>query len=261
MTDQNVLSKIDQGVALVTINNQRNYNALSKAVMQSVISTLADIAANPDVKAVVMTGAGDKAFSVGLDLKELSASGKIDMGDGERTMGIDAPLVRAFSNLPQPIIGAINGFAVTGGFELALACDFMVCSENAQFADTHALVGIMPGWGLSQKLPRLVGLNRAMEMSFTGRYVGADEAYRLGLVNRVFAQEDLVDEAMKIAKRIAIADPVALPKIKKVMTEGGGMSLADALKMEGDISQAYNDRLDLSYLEQRLEELKELAKA
>jgi enoyl-CoA hydratase len=260
MSDSMVELNIQNAVALVTINNAASHNALNAKVINGLIATLKTVAANSDVRAVVLTGAGNKAFSVGLDLKEFAGSNGVFVGGGERSLGIDSPMMRAFSEMPQPVIGAVNGYAITGGFEVALACDFLVCSDNAQFADTHALVGLLPGWGLSQRLPKLIGLNRALEMSFTGRYVDAQEAHRIGLVNHVYPAATLVQEAIQIAERIAITDPIALPKIKKMMVEGAHMSLTEGLRMEGEVASIYNDAMDLSYLEKRLQTLRELAK-
>jgi len=246
---------------LITINNPKSHNALSSNVMNALIEALEALSKDKSVQAIVLTGAGSKAFCVGLDLKEIGGGSGIRMGQNdERTMGIEAPLSKAFRSAPQPIIAAVNGFAVTGGLEVAMACDFIVCSENAQFADTHALVGLLPGWGLSQKLPRLIGVARAKEFSFTGRYINAQEAYDLGLVNRVFKSEELITEAVKIADRIGQADPHALHQIKAMIDQGIEMPLGEALIMEGDLAQSHNDTVDLSYLEERLKTLRTLSK-
>lgn len=259
--DQKVSIDCRNSVALITINNVEHHNALSREVMIQLISALHEIAIDTSIRAVVLTGAGNKSFCVGLDLKELTEQGKVVIdGNNSKTMGIESPLVKAFTDLPQPIIAAINGFAVTGGFELALLCDFLVCSTRAKFADTHALVGLLPGWGLSQKLARLIGLNQAKEISFTGRYIDASEALSLGLVNHVFEPEALVEEALNIAKRISLNEPVALQKIKAMMDNGSQLTLGEALKMEGDLAQKYNDELNFSHLEERLNELRAIAK-
>lgn len=258
-----VILEKKKAVALVTINNLERHNSLSRAVMTELITVLKRIAVDSSVRVVVLTGAGTQSFSVGLDLKELTAQGKViidDLDAKSRTMGVDSPLVKAISDLPQPLIGAINGFAITGGFELALACDFLVCSTHAQFADTHALVGLLPGWGLSQKLPHLIGLNHAKELSFTGRYVGANEAKSLGIVNHVFEPNDLMPQALKVADRIAQSDTIALQSIKSMMNLGSQMPLAQALIMEGDLAQEYNDQLNFSHLEERLKTLRTAAK-
>lgn len=261
MTRANVLHEVNEGVAVLTLNNVENHNALTVAMTNDLIGILEGLANSNSVSVVVLTGAGERAFSAGVDLKELSRGEGLTMDEHENQLGVDAPLVRAFAALPQPLIGAVNGFAVTGGFELALACDFLVCSENARFADTHALVGLLPGWGLSQKLPRLIGVNRAMEWAFTGRYIDAEEAHKVGLVNHIYSSSSLMPEVIEMAKRIAQADPQALPRIKKMTLDGWQMPLGDALRMEGEVAMAYNGSVDFSYLEQRLELLRKLAKS
>ncbi|WP_420866360.1 enoyl-CoA hydratase-related protein [Halioglobus japonicus] len=164
--------------------------------------------------------------------------------------------MRAFNGCQKPIIGAVNGFAVTGGFEIALACDFLYAAESARFADTHARVGLIPGWGLSQKLPRLVGINRAREISFTGNYFGAADAEAWGLVNRVCSDNDLLAEALDTAHQIATALPEALFAIKAMMNEGWEDTLGHALVMEGERSNAYNSSIDVSGMAERLSTLK-----
>ena len=148
-----------------------------------------DLAEDPEVRAIVLTGAGERAFTAGLDLKEL---GSDTSNLGAASSDSDDNPVKAIENCPQPVIGAINGVAITGGFEVALACDILIASTNARFADTHARVGILPGWGLSQKLSRCIGLSRAKELSLTGNFIDADTACAWGLVNRVTAPEDLL---------------------------------------------------------------------
>ena len=165
--------------------------------------------------------------------------------------------LRAFSECRKPVIGAVNGFAVTGGFELALACDFLYASENAKFADTHARVGLLPGWGLSQKLPRLVGINRAREISFSGNYFSAREALEWGLVNSVYPQNELLEASLDIAHQISTCLPDALYRIKAMMNEGWEMTLGDGLAAEGRASGAYNPGVDFGVMKERLAQLQQ----
>ena len=167
-----VLTEISDGVALMTLNRPNAYNALSRAMTKAIIDTLSRLAVDEQVRVIVLTGKA-KAFTAGVDLEELSDGGGVL--DSEN-LGEEAPLVTAFADCPKPIIGAVNGFAVTGGFELALACDFLYAARSAKFADTHARVGIVPGWGITQKLPRVVGINRAREISFTGNLAARSRA-------------------------------------------------------------------------------------
>ena len=150
----------------------------------------------------------------------------------------------------MPIIGAINGFAITGGFELAVMCDVLLASENAKFADTHARVGIVPGWGLSQKLSRMIGISRAKELSFTGNYLDAETAERWGLVNRVYPAGDLVPAALKIAHDMTTTNPVLLRKYKALMDDGYAMEFGEALKEEIRRSIAHVETTSAEDMEQ-----------
>ncbi|MBN7798312.1 enoyl-CoA hydratase [Parahaliea mediterranea] len=251
--DQLVLVEISDQVALVTLNRPEAYNALSRAMTQAIIEAFARLSADDGVRAIVLTGRG-KAFTAGVDLKEMGADGGSAMSADN--LGTDAPLVRALAECEKPIIGAINGFAVTGGFELALACDYLYAARSARFADTHARVGLIPGWGLSQKLPRLVGINRAREISFTGNYFSAEQAHTWGLVNEVCEDDQLIERALASGRDIAGTQPEALRRIRAVMNDGWEMTLGDALQMEGERSGAYNSTIDFAAMEQRLAELK-----
>ena len=145
-------------------------------------------------------------------------------------------MIRTLRAFDRPVIGAVNGFAVTGGFELALACDFLVASTDARFADTHARVGILPGWGLSQLLPRRIGIGRAKELSFTGNYLGAEQALEWGLVNRVVASDELLPTCRALAQDILSCDRRSILGIKRVYDEGYATSLAEGLRLEGRAS-------------------------
>ena len=194
MTDPLVLTEKEEGVCLVTLNRPDALNALSSALRAALAETLIELSRDSDTEVIILTGAG-RAFTVGLDLKELG--GEVDAAS--TTSSVD--LSEAMDRLPQPVIGAVNGFAITGGFELALMCDFLIASPEARFADTHARVGVVPGWGLSQRLPRLIGINRAKELSLTGNFLDAQTAEAWGLVNRVVPAEQLLPVARSLATR------------------------------------------------------------
>ena len=181
-----------EGFAIVTLNRPDAMNALSRELREDFVAAFRECCEDESIRVVIVTGTG-KAFCAGFDLKELAES------DDQPDQEADNAMARAMEAFDGPIIGAVNGHAVTGGFELALACDVLIASEHARFADTHARVGILPGWGLSQKLPRLVGLSRAREISFTGAPVFAPQAYEWGLVNHVVPAGELLDKAMEIA--------------------------------------------------------------
>jgi len=202
--------QVEDGVAVITLNRPKQYNAINEELANLLVESLHKAQSDEVVSSVVLTGRG-RAFCAGVDLKALAAGGGLLAPEN---MGSDDSLIAAFSRCNKPIIGAINGFAVTGGLEIALACDFLYAGESASFADTHAIVGLVPGWGLSQKLPRLIGLSRAQEMSFTGIYIGAGKALEWGLVNKVCKDEDLMDEVLQTARLINDGVPLALHKIK-----------------------------------------------
>lgn len=196
-------------VATITLNRPEARNALSSQVLRDLAAGVARVDADDAVDAIVLTGA-DPAFCAGLDLKELgSGDGGISMSDFRRSDGTRAP----FGATDKPVIGAINGVAVTGGLELALACDFLIASERARFADTHARVGIQPDWGLTVLLPEAIGMRRAREMSATGNFVDAPTALAWGLVNHVVPHDELLDAARALAGDIASNDAAAVRRI------------------------------------------------
>ena len=183
---------------------------------------------------IVLTGS-DPAFCAGLDLKELGAATG-GLGGRDQVGSEIAGGVRPIPEMSKPVIGAINGVAVTGGFELALACDFLVASTEARFADTHARVGIQPGWGLTVALPQAVGLRRARELSFTGNYLDADTALVWGLVNHVVPHDELLPRAVGLARDIAGNDADGVARIRRTYAEGALGTVADALDLEARVS-------------------------
>ena len=199
--DDVVLLDISDRIATITLNRPEARNALSSDVLRKIPEAMRLAEASDDVDVLILTGT-DPAFTAGLDLKELGSSGSNLSGSGAdgnlHTDEVRGP----FPRLTKPLIGAINGVAVTGGFELALNCDFLVASEHAKFGDTHARVGVMPGWGLTVLLPQAIGIRRAREMSFTGNFMSADEALQCGLVNHVVPHAELIDFTRRLATDI-----------------------------------------------------------
>lgn len=226
-----VLVHKNAGVTTVTMNRPEALNALSAALRNRLTAVFSDLAQDSATEVVIFTGAG-RAFTVGLDLKELG-------GETAAETVVNGDLGKAMLNLGKPIIGAINGYAITGGFELALLCDFMIASENAAFADTHARVGVVPGWGLSQRLPRLIGINRAKELSLTGNFLHAETAYAWGLVNRVVAAEELMAVAAQLASDIVSTDPVTRNTMREIIDAGWHASLGEGLAIERDANRAH----------------------
>ena len=235
-------------VAIVTLDRPEAMNALSRALRRELDAAIRRIAADDRVSVVVLTGAG-RAFTAGLDLKELGGSTDA-LGDANATGAAENPVL-AIQQCPKPVIGAINGVAITGGFELALACDVLIASTNARFADTHARVGIMPGWGLSQKLSRIVGIYRAKELSLTGNFLDAPTALEWGLVNRVVAPEDLMPVALKLAEDMASIPSDTLCLYKSIIDEGYAANLGEGLAIEHRRSSANNRNVTPESVEQR----------
>lgn len=193
-----VLLEVSERIATVTLNRPESRNALSSEVLRLLPQALSEADGRDDVDVIILTGA-DPAFCAGLDLKELGSTAGNLGGTGAdgspNASGVRGP----FPPLTKPLIGAINGVAVTGGFELALNCDFLIASERAKFGDTHARVGVMPGWGLTVLLPQAIGIRRAREMSFTGNFMDAHEALQFGLVNHVVPHEELLPFTRRVA--------------------------------------------------------------
>ncbi len=214
-----------EGFAIVTLNRPDDMNALSRELRADFVEAFDECSRDDGIRVVILTGAG-KAFCAGFDLKELSS------GDLDASQQADNTIARAMEAFHGPIIGAINGHAVTGGFEMALACDVLLASEHARFADTHARVGILPGWGLSQKLPRLIGLSRAKELSFTGTPLRAQQAYEWGLVNHVVPAEELLPRAVEMAQAMCACVPEILAAYKPLIDEGYCKPLDEALRWE-----------------------------
>lgn len=203
MRSELVLVDIAGGIATVTLNRPQSRNALNSELMRAVATTMAALGADDTVEVVIVTGA-DPAFCAGLDLKELGSSGgNLSTGEGS---GRDGWARTFWPALPKPVIGAVNGAAVTGGLELALQCDFLVASERAVFGDTHAKVGVIPGGGMSILLPQRVGFAKAIQLSLTGRFLDAAEALRWGLVTHVVAHDRLLPFTQELASDIVGGD-------------------------------------------------------
>ena len=228
----------DGAIALVTLNRPDAMNALSRGLRAQLAQVFRELDDDAKIRVVILTGAGERAFTAGLDLKELGDS-TANLGAANAEDARANP-VKAVEQCRKPVIGAINGVAITGGFELALACDILIASDTARFADTHARVGIMPGWGLSQKLSRTIGISRAKELSLSGNFLDARTACDWGLVNRVVAPGQLLPTARKLAADIASADPGMVQAYKGLIDQGYAQSFGEALATEQRVSSAAN---------------------
>lgn len=249
MSDETVLLEIDAGIATVTLNRPEAMNALSRALRQRLHDVIRKVDPDESVRVVILTGAGERAFTAGLDLKELGSEPGA-LGAANATEPTDNP-VKAIEQCRKPVIGAINGVAITGGFEVAIACDVLIASTNARFADTHARVGIVPGWGLSQKLSRMIGIGRAKELAFTGNFLDADTALEWGLVNRVVELDELLPTARNLAGDMASIDPAFLAQYKKLIDDGYAASFADGMALEARVSGAANSAVRPEEVEAR----------
>jgi len=227
MSQPVLLLEKEGGVATLTLNRPDAMNALSAELRETLSSTFRELEDDPETRVVILTGSG-RAFCAGLDLKELSGSGDT-ASKGFRS---DTDPTRAMGDFKGPVIGAINGHAITGGFELALCCDVLIASDRAVFADTHARVGLLPGWGLSQRLSRIVGIGRAKEISLTGNFVSAGQAEAWGLVNRVVPADELLATCRTLAGDMLSCVPQVMQEYKRLIDEGYGMNFAEAMKFE-----------------------------
>lgn len=245
-----LLVDIKDEVALVTLNRPQAMNALSRELRAAIAETFDALNRNDGVRAAILTGAG-KAFCAGLDLKEL--------GKGTDTINdsvVIADPVTSISKFNKPLIGAINGVAITGGFELALACDLLICTPDARFADTHGRVGILPGWGLSQKLSRTIGIYRAKELSLTGNFLSAAQAYEWGMINRIVPSAELVPVCQKLAADMLTLVPECLPAYKQLIDEGYAQDFGTSLKIEKSFSAKANKSVSADAIESRREQVR-----
>lgn len=234
-----VLVSVSERIATITLNRPSQYNALSRELRINFTRALVGLNTDETVDVIIVTGAGDKAFSSGADLKELEVS---PLTPDE--MGSDCPLMQAFATLSKPIIAAINGLAVTGGFELAALCDILVAASHARFADTHSRVGVVSAWGFTQTLTMLVGPVRARYLSFTGNYVDARTAKEWGLVLEVLPPEELMPYCRKLAGEIASCDALTLRRMRECMRVGQYGTREQGLALEARYAKESIQRFD-----------------
>ncbi len=229
MSEANVLFQVADRLATLTINRPDKLNALNHATVKEIGDAVERAAADPDVRAVIVTGAGPKAFVAGADIAELA---RMDPVGGRRTARLGQRVLDSLERLPKPVIAAINGFALGGGFELALACHLRVAADNAVVGLPEVGLGLIPGYGGTQRLARLAGRGRALELILTGRKVKADEALALGLVNRVVPAGEAVHAARELAAQILANGPRAVAYALQAVREGLDMPLAQGQSLE-----------------------------
>lgn len=219
---QTLIYEKKENIGILTINRPQKMNALTNELMSELKQLLEEIEKDQELRVLIVTGSGDKAFVAGADIKELVDR---DALMGRRVSCERQEIFSRLENLPVPSIAAVNGYALGGGLELALACSIRVCSEKAQFGAPEVKLGIIPGDGGTQRLPRLVGQGRAMEMVLTGDFIDAQEAFRIGLANKIIPHEELMEKTMELAQKIASRPPLAVKYAKEAVNrsqEGSG---------------------------------------
>ncbi|HEX6135962.1 MAG TPA: enoyl-CoA hydratase-related protein [Longimicrobiales bacterium] len=226
------LDRETDGIAIITVNRPDKLNALNAETVRQLDGVLREARGDETVRALILTGAGEKAFVAGADIAELARMGPLD---GVRVSRDGQATFRLLETMPKPVIGAINGFALGGGLELALACHMRIASDRAKFGLPEVKLGIIPGYGGTIRLPRLVGRGRALELMLTGEMIGAEEAYRIGLVNRVVEPGALLDAARDLARRIIANGPVAIALALESVDRGMSTTIDDALVLESNL--------------------------
>lgn len=235
---------LENGIAIITLNRPESANALSTALLYELSHLLYDLAFRRDVRVVIFTGAGEKVFCAGADLKERAGMNETEV---RKTVTLIRETINQIEQLPQPVICALNGSAFGGGLELALACDIRVVADTAQLGLTETSLGIIPGAGGTQRLPRLIGKGKAKELIFTAKRITAKEAEQIGLVEYVVPREQLMEKAMEIAEQIVVNAPIAVMQAKIAINRGLDVDLATGLRIEQmayDITIPTKDRLE-----------------
>jgi enoyl-CoA hydratase len=229
MEYKNLLVQINEKTALVTINRPDKLNALNHTTLEELKNLFEELQSKEDVYSVIITGSGEKAFVAGADIAELN---KLNMIEGKKFAEFGQSVFNIIENFDKPVIAAVNGFALGGGCELALACHFRLSSENAKFGQPEDNLGIIPGYGGTQRLTRLIGSGRAMEMILTGDMIDANEAYRIGLVNKVLPSSELLTKAIEIAQKINSKSQPAIRLAIKAIKAADKMNLNQGLDFE-----------------------------
>ena len=227
-----LLLEKEDGIGILYINRPDAMNALNTGVLEEIIQAVGEISRDNEIQVLIITGAGDKSFVAGADIKEMHALTAVE---GREFGYIGQAAFRAIEKLEKPVIAAVNGFALGGGCELAMAADIRLASEKAKFGQPEVGLGITPGFGGTQRLPRLVGEGRAMELILTANTINAEEAYRIGLVNHIYPAADLLDEARKMARKIMANAPLAVKYAKSAVNKGLQTDIDTGMAIEADL--------------------------
>ncbi len=229
MAYEHIIFQVEEGIATITFNRPKALNALNAALLEEFSKALDEIEADENIRVLVLTGSGDKSFVAGADINELATFNPLTSKNfAQKGHAIIAKL----QQLPIAVIAAVNGFALGGGTEIAIACDFIYASENAKFGQPEINLGLIPGFGGTQRLPRLIGSNRAKELIFTGKMISAAEAEKIGLANKVVPQDRLIEEVKNIANEIAAKGKASLRAAKQAINHGLNTDLATGIHIE-----------------------------
>ena len=238
MEYKNILFNVAEGVARITFNRPKVLNAMNLEVMTELGDAVKICSLDDKISAVILTGAGEKAFVAGADISQMQNSTFLDV---LKLMELGQNTLRLLETMAKPSIAAVNGFALGGGTEIALACDIRIAAETAMFGQPEILIGIIPGWGGTQRLPRIVGMGIAKELILAGGQINAQRAYEIGLVNKVVPAAELITEAEKFAKKLTRLPAFALKMAKNSINYGFDLPLDNALKLElGSIAQCFS---------------------
>lgn len=229
---KNLLFEVENGIGIVTINRPKALNALDAATIYELDRMFTELATDPNIQVVILTGGGEKSFVAGADITEMQAMSAIE---GRNWAKLAQAVFNKIENLPKPVIAAVNGYALGGGCEIAMACDIRIASDKAKFGQPEVSLGIPPGFGGTQRLSRLIGKGRAKEMLFTADMIDAAEAYRIGLVNKVSSSEALMNTAKAMAQTIMSRAPVAVQVCKTAVNEGLDTDLDSAIAYEAEV--------------------------
>jgi enoyl-CoA hydratase len=224
-----ILITKENGIGIVTVNRPESLNAMNKDVIIEFISKVEGLLSEGDIRVIIITGSGEKAFIAGADIKLMQ---KMNKSEAYEFANLGHKLANTIENSDKPVIAAVNGFALGGGSEIALACHIRVASDNAVFAQPEVKIGLLPGWGGTQRLPRIIGKGLANELIITGRNVDAQEALEIGLVNRVVSKEELINTCVDIAQLIIKNSPNAISESIKLINLSSGTELTDGLSSE-----------------------------
>ncbi|MEA4925641.1 MAG: enoyl-CoA hydratase-related protein [Syntrophomonadaceae bacterium] len=229
MSYENILLEKEDYLAILTINRPNSLNALNQETLSEIKSAIEDVKADSAIKVLIITGSGNKAFVAGADIAYMQ---NFTVQEGRAFAEFGQAVLRSIELMEKPVIAAVNGFALGGGCELAMACDIRLASDNAMFGQPEVGLGVMPGFGGTQRMPRLIGEGRAKELTYTAATIKVDEAYRIGLVNHIYPAAALIDQAKKMAQKIAQQAPQAVGYSKSAINKGMQVDLDTGMSIE-----------------------------